>query len=115
MAMRESPNPKACRSSPKRSPINYLRFLKPGALAKLRDSKITARHASRSSQISLSQLLLSPTSPFSPTQQGQLPLNEEDGIPCFAPIINLNRTRCLHRKKLFAVTPVFTHIDTYRF
>ncbi|KAK7301301.1 hypothetical protein RJT34_12162 [Clitoria ternatea] len=105
-AIRE--NPKACKSSPNRSPRNYHKYLKPGALAKLRDSKIIAKHASKSSQIFLSQLLLSPTF----TQQ---PLNEDNGIPCFAPTVNLNRPSCLRRRKLFAVTPTFTIPDTHQF
>ncbi|KAJ1384395.1 hypothetical protein SESBI_42584 [Sesbania bispinosa] len=107
---------KACNSSPNRC---YHRYLKPGALAKLRDSKITSKHTitSRTQHIALSQLLLPLASPSSPTQQEQ-PLNEDNGIPCFDSTVNLliNRPRCLTRKKLFAVTPFFTHsTDTYNF
>ncbi|TKY56192.1 hypothetical protein E2542_SST20634 [Spatholobus suberectus] len=116
MTMTGSPNQKACTSSPKRCPRCYHKYLKPGALAKLRDSKITARHNNRrTTQIFLSELLLSPTSASSPTQQDQS-LNEDNGVPCFAPPICLShRPRCLLRKKLFAFTPSFTHAETYQF
>ncbi|TKY45365.1 hypothetical protein E2542_SST20631 [Spatholobus suberectus] len=117
MTMR-SPDPKSCTStstcSPRRSPRLYHKYVKPGALAKLRDSKITAR---RTSQISLSEmLLLTPTSPSSPTiQQEYQPLNQDTGVPCFTSPVSLNRPGCLRRKKLFAVTPSFTPTDTYEF
>ncbi|KAG4383418.1 hypothetical protein AAZX31_13G066700 [Glycine max] len=108
----------------RRSPRLFHKFLKPGALAKLRDSKITSsRHKinRRITQISLSHLLLSSSpssssssSSSSSIQQDQ-PLNQDNGIPCFTPPIYPNRPRCLVRKKLFAVTPNFTHPETYQF
>ncbi|KAG4976310.1 hypothetical protein JHK86_035784 [Glycine max] len=95
----------------RRSPRLFHKFLKPGALAKLRDSKITSsRHKinRRITQISLSHLLLSSSpssssssSSSSSIQQDQ-PLNQDNGIPCFTPPIYPNRPRCLVRKKLFA-------------
>lgn len=102
-----------CKSSSPSPMKTYHRYLKPGALAKLRDSKITSRNAysrRRIYNMCFSQLS-SPTTPTSPTQ------NEENMIPCFAPHISLiNRPRCIARKKLFAVAPVFTpHTDTYPF
>ncbi|KAG4954624.1 hypothetical protein AAZX31_14G153300 [Glycine max] len=108
MTMSTSPHPN-------RSPRLFHKYLKPGALAKLRDSKITSsRHINNriTTQTSLSQLLLSPSS--SPIQQNQ-PLNQDIGVPCFTPPIYLNRPHCLVRKKLFAVTPSFTHTDSYQF
>lgn len=103
---KQSPNSK---SSPTKTPYRYL---KPGALAKLRDSKISAKHASRT----LSQLM-SPSTPISPIQNEQHQLNIDNMIPCFAPTVDFtHRPRSLARKKLFAVTPIFTpHTDTYRF
>ncbi|KAK7321072.1 hypothetical protein VNO77_31240 [Canavalia gladiata] len=111
MTMSGTPNSDACncKSTPKRSPRCYHKYLKPGALAKLRESKIKARLASRTNQSLLFQCLLSPSSPI---QEEEQPLNQDNGIPCFAPpSINLNRPRCLVRKKLFAVTPHFIHPD----
>ncbi|KAG4383414.1 hypothetical protein AAZX31_13G066500 [Glycine max] len=110
---------KACTSkstsSPRRSPRLFNKYMKPGALAKLRDSKINAarnnqqRTTTTTQIIALSEmLLLTPTSPSSPTQQ----YNEDNGVPCFDSAVNLHRPGCLSRKKLFAVTPTFTHTDT---
>ncbi|KAK7321070.1 hypothetical protein VNO77_31238 [Canavalia gladiata] len=104
------------KSTPKRSPRCYHKYLKPGALAKLRESKIKARLASRTNQKLLFKGLLSPASPSSPIQEEEQPLNQDNGIPCFdLPFINLNGPRSLVRKKLFAVTPSFTQPDTYQF
>ncbi|KAK7385226.1 hypothetical protein VNO78_30940 [Psophocarpus tetragonolobus] len=89
--------------SPRRSPRLFHKYLKPGALAKLRDSKIKARHNQRT-QMSRSETLL--LTPSSPTQH----YNEDNGVPSFT--FPVNRPCCLRRKKLFAVTPTFTHTDT---
>ncbi|KAK7301326.1 hypothetical protein RJT34_12187 [Clitoria ternatea] len=113
MTMKESPKPKPFKSSPKiKSP--RCMYLKPGALAKLRDSKISAEHASRTTQnISVSQLLLSPSTP---TQHEEQALNQDNGIPCFdSSTVNPNRPRCLRSKKLLAVSPTFTLPDTHQF
>ncbi|KAL2317769.1 hypothetical protein Fmac_031645 [Flemingia macrophylla] len=114
MTMADSSTPSP---SPRRSPRLYQQYLKPGALAKLRDSKITNRRR-KIMQNSLSDqlLLFTPTS-SSPTQQQDQPfINQENGIPCFDPPLYLNRPNCLTRKKLFAVNPTFTNTDdTYRF
>ncbi|KEH19821.1 hypothetical protein MtrunA17_Chr8g0362551 [Medicago truncatula] len=102
MTMKGSPKPNSSSPSPRR-------YLKPGALAKLRDSKKIKASRKLQNQINLLDLSqLSPTSsPSSPPQQ-----NLDNVVPCFNPTIN--RPRCLARKKLFAVTPVFTeHTDTY--
>ncbi|CAJ1971842.1 unnamed protein product [Sphenostylis stenocarpa] len=99
---------------PNPSPKSYQKYLKPGALAKLRDSKITlSRHNNRrETHNSLSRLLSSPS--FSPIQQDQF-LNHDNTVPCFLLPIYLRRPCCLLRRKLFPVTPTFTLTDTYQF
>ncbi|KAK7290352.1 hypothetical protein RIF29_04701 [Crotalaria pallida] len=95
------------------------KYLKPGALTKLRNSRITAtyqRYASRNHVRSLSQLLLTPNSPSSSsTDSEQHSPNQDNGVPCFAQRVNSHRPQCLTRKKLFAVTPFFTEADTHHF
>ncbi|KAK7290353.1 hypothetical protein RIF29_04702 [Crotalaria pallida] len=95
------------------------KYLKPGALTKLRNSRITAtfhRYAARNNVSSLSQLLLTPNSLSSSSTEGeQLSPNQDNGVPCFAQRVNFHRPQCLTRKKLFAVTPVFTEADTHHF
>ncbi|KEH19820.1 hypothetical protein MTR_8g468940 [Medicago truncatula] len=107
MTMRRSPKlPKSSSPSPRR-------YLKPGALAKkLRDSKKIKANRKLQNQINL--LELSTTTPISPPSFSPSPQNLDNVVPCFDP--TFNRPRCLARKKLFAVTPVFTeHTDTYLF
>ncbi|KAI9124295.1 hypothetical protein K1719_005595 [Acacia pycnantha] len=88
------------------------RFLKPGALARLRDFKFNARSRIFDShtQIPLSDLLTSnssPTSTSSSSDHTDPALNLINfGVPCFD--LRINRPRCLLRKKLFAVAPVFS-------
>ncbi|QCE00366.1 hypothetical protein DEO72_LG7g1656 [Vigna unguiculata] len=99
-------------SSPRRSPRLFHKYLKPGALAKIRDSKIKARNSHRAEKISLYEaLLLTPTSSSSPTQDDDHSPNQENGIPCFTSPVNLTSPSCLRRKKLFAVTPTFALPD----
>ncbi|KAM7498299.1 hypothetical protein LguiA_022713 [Lonicera macranthoides] len=77
---------------------SYLKFLKPGALAQLRDSKISARCNRFGSQ---SQICLY----RSPSTSGQLPAGELDGLPCFAG--RIYGPRCPQRKKLAATKCMF--------
>lgn len=92
----------------------FHKYLKPGTLAKLRDTKITAtsqRHHQHDLKTmnSLYQLLLSSSSiasSFGSSQSGTY--NQSDhGGPHF-PLPTVNRPRCLQRKKLVAVKPVFS-------
>ncbi|KAH7859644.1 hypothetical protein Vadar_003708 [Vaccinium darrowii] len=73
----------------------YLRYLKPGALAQLRDSKITARSHRCSTDSShfhdISSLYPSPS--------------QIDGYPCFS--ARIYSPRCPQRKKLCAPKSVF--------
>nr|KYP44577.1 hypothetical protein KK1_033924 [Cajanus cajan] len=96
-------------SSPhRRTPKCHHKYLKPGALAKLRDSKIAINRTTN--YLFLSQL----SSP--PAQHHHTLHHQNDAVPSFHPPIYLRRPRCLLRKKLFAVAPSFTHADhTYRF
>ncbi|XP_052178810.1 uncharacterized protein LOC127792375 [Diospyros lotus] len=73
----------------------YLRYLKPGALARLRDSRISARSHRTDShlQISLSRAPAPSTAP------------QIDGSPCFS--VRIYGPRCPQRKKLIAAKSVF--------
>ncbi|KAF5814269.1 hypothetical protein HanRHA438_Chr03g0119921 [Helianthus annuus] len=84
---------------------HYLRFLKPGALAQLRDSKIIARsHHLRSpvSQISLHRVTPS-SPPSSPSREvaGALTTISDGELPFLTP--RSYAPRCVQRKKLMAV------------
>ncbi|XP_022727271.1 uncharacterized protein LOC111283121 [Durio zibethinus] len=73
----------------------FLRYIKPGALARLRDSRISARTHRASSVFQIS--------PSSPPYNGVQPLSATiDGFPCFAATGRVYGARCLQRKKLFA-------------
>ncbi|GAB4826590.1 hypothetical protein Ancab_039988 [Ancistrocladus abbreviatus] len=84
----------------------YNIYLKPGALAQLRDSKIVKRP-----QIYLHHLLstnpaaASPTSSSEPETNTAISMLSMEGLPCFA--VRTFRSRCLHRKKLAASRPIF--------
>ncbi|KAL8045959.1 hypothetical protein ABFS82_08G150600 [Erythranthe guttata] len=96
--------------APAPAPPSFYTYLKPGALAQLRNSKITARSRQIGAQtlLALCQLNLSSDSPFS---QQQSPDFSMDGVPCF----NLrvaNFPRCLQRKKLIAATPFFSETQS---
>ncbi|XWS34272.1 hypothetical protein CRYUN_Cryun21dG0026500 [Craigia yunnanensis] len=73
----------------------FLKYLKPGALARLRDSRISAR----SHRIS-SVFQISPSSPAS--NSGQSFFAAIDGFPCFTVTGRVYGPMCLQRKKLFA-------------
>ncbi|XVF85667.1 hypothetical protein PTKIN_Ptkin17bG0134700 [Pterospermum kingtungense] len=73
----------------------FLKHLKPGALARLRDSRISAR-----SHRSTSVFQISPPSPSS--NGGQQLSAAADGFPCFPASGTVYGPRCLQRKKLFA-------------
>ncbi|XP_048434643.1 uncharacterized protein LOC125474708 [Pyrus x bretschneideri] len=89
------------RSSPNRSPEPFLKYLKPGALAQIRDSRISR---ARSHQLNwLSQVRVSP--PLSPVSDAGLPMvNAMEGFPCFSG--RIFGPRCPQRKKLAATKSV---------
>ncbi|XP_028755210.1 uncharacterized protein LOC114714630 [Neltuma alba] len=112
--MRGTTGRKPCQSLlPNRDQRCYYhnRFLKPGALGRLRDFKLSARSRIFDShaQIPISELLTShssSTSTSSSSDQIDPAMNQINfGVPCFA--LRINSPRCLLRKKLFAVAPVF--------
>ncbi|CAH1450269.1 unnamed protein product [Lactuca virosa] len=98
----------------------YLRYLKPGALAQLRDSKIIAKSHHRSS---ISQIYLHRVSSLSPLSSpsrspnaagvGQQQQEEgtgtvaaaDGGSPCFS--VRFYGPRCPQRKKLMAARSMF--------
>ncbi|KAE8663902.1 putative beta-1,3-galactosyltransferase 2-like [Hibiscus syriacus] len=74
----------------------FLKYLKPGALARLRDSRISARSHRTSSLFQIS-----PSFPSS--NGGQLSSSAAvDGFPCFVPTARVYGPRCLQRRKLVA-------------
>jgi hypothetical protein len=85
-------------------PNNFHKFLKPGALARIRDSKITARsHRLNSlSQISIYRL---PSTPPPPSSTDQTQTTASDGFPFF--VSGIYGPRCPQRKKLVAAKSVF--------
>ncbi|KAF3443686.1 hypothetical protein FNV43_RR13376 [Rhamnella rubrinervis] len=87
------------RSSPNRSEP-FLKFLKPGALAQIRDSRISARSHR---VISLLQIRSSPPS-SPPSTPGQHPITAMDGFPCFSG--RIYGPRCPQRKKLVAAKSI---------
>ncbi|KAJ0966167.1 hypothetical protein J5N97_027305 [Dioscorea zingiberensis] len=74
----------------------FHRFLRPGALARIRDSRIIARsqRSGGGGSLTVEILPLLPPSPPSP------PLNQMDGPPCFA--VRVYGPRFPQRKKLAA-------------
>ncbi|KAK4439343.1 hypothetical protein Salat_0269200 [Sesamum alatum] len=96
-----------------RSPLptpSFYTYLKPGALAQLRYSKITARSKEIGAQtlLALCQLKPSSDSAFPRPHSTGLPM---DGIPCFNLRVK-SYPRCLQRKKLIAVTPIFSETQS---
>ncbi|KAM7492348.1 hypothetical protein LguiA_035269 [Lonicera macranthoides] len=82
----------------------YLRYLKPGALAQLRDSRINARSSrlDSKSQINLRRTPSPSSSPLRSPDAGQAPT---EAFPCFA--ARIFGPRCPQRKKLVASKSVF--------
>ncbi|KAG2389856.1 uncharacterized protein HKW66_Vig0179290 [Vigna angularis] len=95
-------------SSAERRTRRCSKYIVPGTLVKMRDSKIT--HNRSSTQIS-SAISIIPSSTF----QQDPSLNQDNGVPCFDHPMYHAQPSCFNRKKLFAVMPVFTPIDTYQF
>ncbi|KAI3708097.1 hypothetical protein L2E82_37152 [Cichorium intybus] len=103
-------------SAAKKSDNGYLRYLRPGALAQLRDSKINARSLLRScdSQIYINRALPS-SPPRSPNAAGAIQQQQQDVTGTFTttdgelPFLSgrLYAPRCPQRKKLMAARSMF--------
>ncbi|EEF29827.1 uncharacterized protein LOC8279848 [Ricinus communis] len=94
--------------SRRRSSECYYRYLKPGALAQLRNSKISAR--SHNKPISIISLINHPVDESSPppmTTHHQISVGdgEQVVVPCL--VSKTYGPRCLKRKKLMAARSVF--------
>ncbi|KAL3627484.1 hypothetical protein CASFOL_028847 [Castilleja foliolosa] len=96
--------------SPSPSTPSFYTYLKPGALAQLRYSKMTARSKKIGAQtlLALCQLESSVASAFSQAHSTGLAM---DGIPCFNSRVK-SYPRCIQRKKLMAVTPFFSEAQS---
>ncbi|OIW05947.1 hypothetical protein TanjilG_07224 [Lupinus angustifolius] len=80
-------------------PNPFHKFLKPGALAKLRDSQITARR--RFHRLNSLSHIPSPL----PPNDVQPQQNDTEGFPCF--VARIFSPRCPQRKKLMASKSVY--------
>ncbi|CAN4078349.1 unnamed protein product [Withania somnifera] len=78
-------------------------FLKPGALAQLRYSKISAKSSLKIAQSQFATFSVIPLSDPSPNIEG---------LPCFCSSIRIRHPRCIQRKKLSAVAPIFTESNS---
>ncbi|KAH6768810.1 hypothetical protein C2S51_014146 [Perilla frutescens var. frutescens] len=84
---------------------SFYKYLKPGELAQLRYSKITARSKQIGAQTQLALYQLRSSSDSALPQQHSTGL-AMDGVPCFNLRVK-SYPRCLQRKKLLAVMPIF--------
>ncbi|CAK9158017.1 unnamed protein product [Ilex paraguariensis] len=96
------------RRSSSKAESSYLRYLKPGALAQLRDSRINAKTHRLDSKGQISVYRAPPShSPLSsPVRSPTAVQTQIDGLPCFSGRI-YGGPRCLQRKKLVAAKSVF--------
>ncbi|KAI6672803.1 hypothetical protein NL676_000709 [Syzygium grande] len=90
----------------RRSEPHHLKYLKPGALAQLRDSRISSARLLLHRAHSLAQILPPPPAPATPGQDGR-PRRPPppDGPPCFAG--SVYGPRCPQRKRLVAAECVW--------
>ncbi|KAM3362628.1 hypothetical protein P3S68_017482 [Capsicum galapagoense] len=92
--MKSSMRTRTCRSA---SP-SFHTFLKPGALAQLRYSKMSAKSRLKIAQSQFATFTVMPSSEPLPTMEG---------LPCFSSSIRVRHPRFIQRKKLSAVAPIF--------
>ncbi|OVA06607.1 hypothetical protein BVC80_1737g13 [Macleaya cordata] len=91
-----------CKSSPKREE-GYYRYLKPGALAQLRDSRISAKSQRTDLQIQIR--VASSISSSTGINNIQNQISSIEGFPCFSG--RIYSPRCPQRKKLVASRSFF--------
>ncbi|KAK3184371.1 hypothetical protein Dsin_031657 [Dipteronia sinensis] len=84
----------------------FLKYLKPGALARLRDSKIIARSQRVKSIPQISSHRMSPPSSPPSSSDGQPQVNVPDGFPFFSGRVCGYGPRFPQRKKLVAAKAV---------
>ncbi|XP_010929868.1 uncharacterized protein [Elaeis guineensis] len=96
-----SPNAKA---SPSKIEARFHRYLRPGALARLRDSRISARSPRSTLKIPIPRLS-PPSSPQTTTNAAAAAAAQMDGSPCFA--VRSHGPRFPQRKKLVAAKSIF--------
>ncbi|KAL5794082.1 hypothetical protein ACOSP7_002676 [Xanthoceras sorbifolium] len=87
-------------------PEPFLKYLKPGALARLRDSKISARSQRVKSNPQISTHRMSPPSSPRSSTDAQPQVNVSDDFPCFSGRVYGYGPRCPQRKKLVAAKAV---------
>ncbi|XP_047337231.1 uncharacterized protein LOC124940741 [Impatiens glandulifera] len=92
-------------SSSKKSHETYLRFLKPGALAKLRDSRINARSSSHRIDFKLMISSIGIQSPPHRIPNLHAEANDDANFLCFTG--RINGPRFPQRKKLMAARSFF--------
>ncbi|XP_010276112.1 PREDICTED: uncharacterized protein LOC104610941 [Nelumbo nucifera] len=85
----------------------FYRYLKPGALAQIRDSRISARcqRLDLQAQISTYRFTSSLSSSVSTGSSIQAQIATIDGFPCFGR--RIHSPRCPQRKKLVAAKSIF--------
>ncbi|TMW93445.1 hypothetical protein EJD97_011676 [Solanum chilense] len=83
---------------------SYYTYLKPGALAQIRNSKITAKSKVLNNPKTLIVMNLQTSDSEIGVSQ---PAPIMESVPCFNLKIKSNRPCCLQRKKLSAVAPIF--------
>ncbi|KAJ1389241.1 hypothetical protein SESBI_16120 [Sesbania bispinosa] len=84
-------------------PHHFHKYLKPGALARIRDSRISARSHRFLNSLSQIPLYRPPSPPPSSADQPQV--NAGDAFPFF--VAGIYGPRCPQRKKLVAAKSVF--------
>nr|XP_009760448.1 PREDICTED: uncharacterized protein LOC104212793 [Nicotiana sylvestris] len=90
------------------SPPSFHTFLKPGALAQIRYSKISAKSRLKNAQSLFA--IYSQQIPLITASSD--PLQTMDAIPCFNSSIRFRQPRFIQRKKLTAVAPIFTESNS---
>ncbi|KAF7823138.1 rhomboid family member [Senna tora] len=90
------------KSSPTRAE-QFHKYLKPGVLARIRDSRISARSHRLNSMCQISLLHATPPS-SPPSNDGQPQVVVGEGFPCF--VERIFSPRCPQRKKLVAAKSV---------
>lgn len=87
---------------------SFYTYLKPGALSKIRYSKIAGKSKQIDAQTLVALRQLKSTSESAFSQINPITDNSIEGFPSFSSRFQNNYPRCLQRKKLIAVMPYFS-------